>query len=277
MNTPINSLRKHLFTDLQPYVCPWDPCLGNTTTFRSRNTWINHLSQEHTLASHWNGSACPLCLENAGDGLGAVSVHIARHLEDIALAAIPRNVDSDNGSDSEGDTSTSAESINSNDPTTSSHQRRPEHIIQDTSPSVPKEPNDLVNRLPRSHENQVAHGSRPIQPIDVTKAPYIRPPSTRINCPDCNEYPDGFRGEHELNRHWSRAHAKVRTVWVTVDASPDKTSSPSVSSAAPERSTARTTMLQLIYAARIFALPNVIINLKAVIKGEVIFLQWMIS
>ena len=208
---------------MQPYVCPWNQCLGNTTTFRSRDTWINHLDQEHTLASHWNGLACPLCLESAGDGLGAVSVHIARHLEDVALAAIPRNVDSDNGSDSEGDTSTSAETINFGGPTTSDHQqRRPEHIIQDTGPSVPKEPHDLVNRLSGSRENQVTSGSRPIQPIGVTKAPYIRPSSTRVNCPDCKECPDGFRGEHELNHHWQRAHAKVRTVWVTVDASSDK-------------------------------------------------------
>ena len=288
MNAPANSLRKHLFADLQPYVCPWDQCLGNTTTFRSRDTWINHLDQEHTIASHWNGLTCPLCLESAGDGLGAVSVHIARHLEDVALAAIPRNVDSeleaiypcelpaggvplsdnhfrqkfpdiqtlqnavgiatpvqerqrhtsrvrfpfgreppphtlDNGSDSEGDTSTSAETISLGDPATSGHQqRRPEHIIQDTGPSVPKEPHDLVNRLSRSRENQVTFSSRPIQPIGVTKAPYIRPSSTRVNCPDCKECPDGFRGEHELNRHWQRAHARVRTVWVTVDASSDK-------------------------------------------------------
>jgi len=208
---------------LQPYVCLWDQCLGNTTTFRSRDTWVNHLGQEHALASHWNGSACPLCLESVGDGLGAVSVHIARHLEDIALAAIPRNVDSGNGSDSEGDTSTSAESINSDDPTTSDHQqRRPEHIIQDTGLSIPKEPHDLVNKPSRSRENQVIPGGHLIQPIDVTKALYIRPPSTRINCPDCNEYPNGFKGEHELNRHRQQAHGKVGTVWVTVDASPDK-------------------------------------------------------
>ena len=159
-DAPINSLRKHLFADLQPYVCPWDQCLGNTTTFRSRNTWVNHVGQEHTLVSHWNGLACPLCLESVGDGLGAVSVHIARHLEDIALAAIPRNVDSDDGSNSEGDTSTSAESINSDGPTMSDHQqRRPEHIIQDTGPSIPKEPHDLVNRLSRSRENQVTSSS----------------------------------------------------------------------------------------------------------------------
>ncbi|XTI83085.1 hypothetical protein V2W45_1226140, partial [Cenococcum geophilum] len=44
----------------------------------------------------------------------------------------------------------------------------------------------------------------------------------RINCPDCNEYPNGFKGEHELNRHQQEAHVKVGTVWVTVDASPDK-------------------------------------------------------
>ncbi|KAF2275082.1 uncharacterized protein EI97DRAFT_443639 [Westerdykella ornata] len=44
----------------------------------------------------------------------------------------------------------------------------------------------------------------------------------RLKCPICNEYPDGFRSEHELRRHTNRVHKKIRTVWVTVDTSPDK-------------------------------------------------------
>ncbi|PVI03382.1 hypothetical protein DM02DRAFT_716895 [Periconia macrospinosa] len=52
----------------------------------------------------------------------------------------------------------------------------------------------------------------------------------RLKCPTCNEYPDGFRSEHEvtdcvakLRRHTNRIHRKTRKVWVTVDTSPDKT------------------------------------------------------
>lgn len=44
----------------------------------------------------------------------------------------------------------------------------------------------------------------------------------RLKCPICNDYPDGFRSEHELRRHTNRVHKKIRKVWVTVDTSPDK-------------------------------------------------------
>ncbi|KAF2643327.1 hypothetical protein P280DRAFT_467382 [Massarina eburnea CBS 473.64] len=45
----------------------------------------------------------------------------------------------------------------------------------------------------------------------------------RLKCPMCNDYPDGFRSEHELRRHTNRIHRKTRKVWVTIDTSPDKT------------------------------------------------------
>ncbi|KAG9198252.1 hypothetical protein G6514_010342 [Epicoccum nigrum] len=44
----------------------------------------------------------------------------------------------------------------------------------------------------------------------------------RLRCPICNDYPDGFRSEHELRRHTNRVHKKARKVWVTIDTSPDK-------------------------------------------------------
>ena len=56
----------------------------------------------------------------------------------------------------------------------------------------------------------------------MTQAPYIRPSHPKIMCPHCSEYPNGFRGEHELRRHTERAHLLIRKVWVIVDASPDK-------------------------------------------------------
>ncbi|KAL5119523.1 hypothetical protein ACEQ8H_002588 [Pleosporales sp. CAS-2024a] len=44
----------------------------------------------------------------------------------------------------------------------------------------------------------------------------------RLKCPQCSEYPDGFRSEHELRRHTNRVHRPTRKVWVTIDTSPDK-------------------------------------------------------
>lgn len=57
------------------------------------------------------------------------------------------------------------------------------------------------------------------------QAPAKTPPRRvlRLKCPTCNDYPDGFRSEHELRRHTNRVHRKTRKVWMTIDTSPNKT------------------------------------------------------
>lgn len=43
---------------------------------------------------------------------------------------------------------------------------------------------------------------------------YQRPPLRRVYCAKCNEYPEGFRGEHELRRHNDAKHASLVKRWV---------------------------------------------------------------
>jgi len=57
----------------------------------------------------------------------------------------------------------------------------------------------------------------------IAKAPYIRPTHPKMKCTQCNDHPEGFRGEHELRRHVDRAHASTKKMWITVDHSPDRT------------------------------------------------------
>jgi hypothetical protein len=49
-----------------------------------------------------------------------------------------------------------------------------------------------------------------------------KPPQQKLFCTYCNDCPDGFRGDHELQRHVNRAHAKIRKMWVCVEADPAK-------------------------------------------------------
>jgi len=131
-----------------------------------------------------------------------------------------------------------------------------EDMERSTSNESNKSSSSSHSRHLRRRQEQIAHGSRPIAPkaiekhtvaaaarqassnhkmmrvqsqdgsskdvAAITKAPYIRPSHPKIMCPHCNKYSNGFRGEHELRRHTERAHALIRKVWVTVDASPDK-------------------------------------------------------
>jgi uncharacterized C2H2 Zn-finger protein len=61
----------------------------------SRELWIDHIGLDHSLAPDWQSQQCPLCLEQTGSGKGSTLVHLARHLEDIALASLPKGSDSE--------------------------------------------------------------------------------------------------------------------------------------------------------------------------------------
>ncbi|PNY26039.1 Uncharacterized protein TCAP_04024 [Tolypocladium capitatum] len=46
------------------------------------------------------------------------------------------------------------------------------------------------------------------------RVPYPRPLLRRVYCDKCNEYPEGFRGEHELRRHTEAKHSAMVRRWV---------------------------------------------------------------
>ncbi|KAF1359073.1 hypothetical protein EJ07DRAFT_122136, partial [Lizonia empirigonia] len=87
--------RKHLYVDLRPYTCVFASCSFTQGPFATRQLWSEHLELEHRLGPVWNGIQCPLCLDTTESGKSAVLIHFARHMENIALASLPRDVESD--------------------------------------------------------------------------------------------------------------------------------------------------------------------------------------
>ncbi|KAF2176641.1 hypothetical protein K469DRAFT_399628 [Zopfia rhizophila CBS 207.26] len=85
--------KEHIYQDLRPYICFFENCSFNTTEFRDRKVWMDHLRLEHRLGPRQKDYKCPLCLEDISTGRNP-SHHIAKHLEEISLAALPQNVDS---------------------------------------------------------------------------------------------------------------------------------------------------------------------------------------
>ncbi|SPN97801.1 uncharacterized protein DNG_01313 [Cephalotrichum gorgonifer] len=55
---------------------------------------------------------------------------------------------------------------------------------------------------------------------------YQRPPLRRVYCNKCNEYPEGFRGEHELRRHTESKHALLVKRWICIEPENPPPSSP---------------------------------------------------
>lgn len=58
--------------------------------FPSKDQWASHIGQQHGYSPEWRSRQCPLCLEDTGSGRISIVAHIGRHLEEIALAAVPQ-------------------------------------------------------------------------------------------------------------------------------------------------------------------------------------------
>lgn len=80
-------------------------CSTPSTLYTSRREWYHHLHTSHSIPSKSESDFdCPLCQENLPQA-ARPERHIGRHLEELALFAIPRTgeEDDDDGGDSEDD------------------------------------------------------------------------------------------------------------------------------------------------------------------------------
>ena len=102
------------------------------------------------------------------------------------------------------------------------NQRRRKHIENGKRIIVSK---SLPDGPKSCSQHQSDSKVRPLKPQEpgtkrkepIAKAPYIRPQHPKLFCPSCKEFPNGYRGDHELRRHIDRAHAAKRKVWICVN------------------------------------------------------------
>ena len=118
---------------------------------------------------------------------------------------------------------TRSSSTESNASAQARFRRRKEQVISSSRPLMPK--GEPMSRESSSEHTRIrirsADGSSK-EVISITKAPYVRPPHDKVMCTQCDEHPNGFRGEHELRRHTERKHALQRKVWKCLDISEGK-------------------------------------------------------
>lgn len=67
--------------------------------FKSREVWAEHLVLDHALISDGKDVQCPLCLKVPMRDGGTISRHLARHMEEVSLGALPRGADSEASSE----------------------------------------------------------------------------------------------------------------------------------------------------------------------------------
>ncbi|KIX08476.1 uncharacterized protein Z518_03132 [Rhinocladiella mackenziei CBS 650.93] len=84
------SWTRHVFKDLMPYVCVFHDCSAPNRLYDSRREWFQHLRTKHIPSVNpGKPEGCPL---RCGADVPVVLLerHLGRHLEELALFALPR-------------------------------------------------------------------------------------------------------------------------------------------------------------------------------------------
>ncbi|KAL8648704.1 MAG: hypothetical protein Q9226_005888 [Calogaya cf. arnoldii] len=84
------SWHRHVFTELRPYTCIFQPCRTPDKLYSTRRDWFDHICGSHDTA----GLLCPLCQDNLGT-VKQYERHVARHMEELALFVLPRTGNDD--------------------------------------------------------------------------------------------------------------------------------------------------------------------------------------
>lgn len=104
-----HSWHKHVFQDLQPYICIMDTCATPDKLYTTRREWLFHTELCSQTATPGDFSFeknnidfdCPLC-DNLIKSRDRYNRHLARHLQELALFILPRDeYDSDQNQDLE--------------------------------------------------------------------------------------------------------------------------------------------------------------------------------
>ncbi|KAL9074841.1 MAG: hypothetical protein Q9161_001979 [Pseudevernia consocians] len=90
------SWNKHVFQDLQPYICIAPTCATPDKLYPTRHEWLHHANMAHPTATAGHSALkdsksfaeCPLCKEETELGK-QYDRHLARHLQELALFILP--------------------------------------------------------------------------------------------------------------------------------------------------------------------------------------------
>ncbi|KAL8655054.1 MAG: hypothetical protein Q9226_003195 [Calogaya cf. arnoldii] len=88
--TSTRSWNRHVFDDLQPYVCLDKTCTTPHKLYTTRHEWAHHGTTMHHYEDSGESRKCILC----GDPQGTAQQydrHVARHLQELALFVLPQN------------------------------------------------------------------------------------------------------------------------------------------------------------------------------------------
>lgn len=154
---------------------------------------------------------CPLCRSVLGKPRREFVKHVGRHMEQIALMALPREATDD----SDAESACTAQEDLSHEWIGFKHLSPRRDEGRNAGISVSDDELDAISPYGSSGK---AHHPKAQEIVIPKNQAYVNP----VFCDKCNYKPEGFRGPHELRRHIENKHSDHRTVWVCVDRSPDQ-------------------------------------------------------
>lgn len=85
--------RKHVFADLSPYMCIRTRCSSSGRFYSSKKAWVAHdmacIRSPREGGEAFTTRECPFCAKNFDGNTGRFYSHVAHHMEDIRLFALP--------------------------------------------------------------------------------------------------------------------------------------------------------------------------------------------
>ena len=140
------SWNRHIFKDIKPYVCTFSECSMPDRLYDSRREWYFHETTEHRRVDF----VCSLCKETLKSSK-QYERHVARHLEELALFALPRT-EMDDAQDEDDDAfdaraSTSGSNVGFDSPSEGSSVKEDEWRL------------DALNRMDRTEDPPSSSGT----------------------------------------------------------------------------------------------------------------------
>ncbi|KAH5491351.1 hypothetical protein HBI24_222990 [Parastagonospora nodorum] len=91
--------KEHVFKDICAYTCVFPECPKSGILFEEQSLMASHIESQHGAKSGVLDIICPLCKEDIKGPTGAGSIHLARHMEEIALGVLPNNTEVEDDSE----------------------------------------------------------------------------------------------------------------------------------------------------------------------------------
>lgn len=98
MRLVADQFRKHVFDDLQPYMCTVENCKNSKVLFNVSGMWARHESSHS--ASSPDSSECSFCSAIYQERGPAYFKHVSAHLREVSLSVLPQPVEDEEGFDS---------------------------------------------------------------------------------------------------------------------------------------------------------------------------------